>query len=120
MRWLPSWELVTQLKVAVAEVLGQFKNCEEGEHMRLEAVTSRLVKTQQTGKAEVCALVNCNVCRTVTALSLFVFTFCKSSINQITNTNSNYSHPHTCYNIQSTGGRKYDYQVQQLEIKCHT
>jgi hypothetical protein len=48
---------VGQFRVAVAEVWGQFGNPEEGECPPLETITRRLVKTQQTEKTEVCALV---------------------------------------------------------------
>jgi hypothetical protein len=39
---------------------------------------------------------------------LFVFTFCKSSINPITNPNPTYSHPQSRDNIkgETDGGRK--------------
>jgi hypothetical protein len=42
---------VSQSKVAVVEVRGQLRNPKEGEQLLLEAVTRRLVKTQQTEKA---------------------------------------------------------------------
>jgi hypothetical protein len=40
----------------------------EGEHLPLEVVTRRLVKTQQTDKTQMCALVNCKVCELVKQL----------------------------------------------------
>jgi hypothetical protein len=43
-------------------------NPEEGEHLPLEAVTRRVVKTQQTEKTKVCALVSCKVCELVKQL----------------------------------------------------
>lgn len=40
---------------------------EEEEHSPLEAVTRILVQTKETENAQICALVNCNMCRTVRA-----------------------------------------------------
>jgi hypothetical protein len=51
----------------VAEAWGQFGNPEEGEHPPLEAVTRKLVKTQQTEKT-VYAAVNCRVRELAVAL----------------------------------------------------
>jgi hypothetical protein len=45
----------------VAEPQGQFGKPEEGERPPLEAVTRRLVKTQQAENTKVCAAVNCKV-----------------------------------------------------------
>jgi hypothetical protein len=49
---------VSQLRVVVAEAQGQFENPEEGKCPPLEAVTRRLVRTQQAKKTQVCVLVN--------------------------------------------------------------
>jgi hypothetical protein len=46
----------------------QFGNPEEGERPLLEAVTRRLMKTEQAEKTEVCSLVNCKVCELVKRL----------------------------------------------------
>jgi hypothetical protein len=40
----------SQLRAAVTEAWGQYRNTEEGEHPLLEAVTRKLVKTQETEK----------------------------------------------------------------------
>jgi hypothetical protein len=45
----------------VAEAQGQFRSPEEGEILSLEAVTRKLVKTQQAEKTYVCAVVNFRV-----------------------------------------------------------
>jgi hypothetical protein len=58
---------VSQSRVAVAEAQGQLRNTEEGALPPMEAITRRLVKTQQAEKTYVCALVKCKVHRTVTA-----------------------------------------------------
>jgi hypothetical protein len=55
-------ESVSQARVAVAEARGRFWNPEEGERPPLEAVSRRLVNTQQPEEVKVCILVNCNVC----------------------------------------------------------
>jgi hypothetical protein len=52
----------------VAEAQGQFRNPEEGERPKLEAVTRKQVKTQQAEKTQVCALVNYIVCELVKRL----------------------------------------------------
>jgi hypothetical protein len=52
----------------LAEARGQFENPEEGERPPLEAVTSKLVKTQQTEKTTVRAVVGCRVYDLQTAL----------------------------------------------------
>jgi hypothetical protein len=46
------------LSVAEAEARGQFGNTDEGEYQPLEAVTRRLIQTQQTEKTQFCALVS--------------------------------------------------------------
>jgi hypothetical protein len=63
-------------------------NTEAEEATALKAVTRRQpVKIQKTEKNS-----NCSVCELALELQLFVITFCKSSINPITNLNPVYSH----------------------------
>jgi hypothetical protein len=45
------------------------------------------------------ALVNCRVCELALVLLLSVVTFCKSSINPVSNPNTVYSHTHTRDNM---------------------
>jgi hypothetical protein len=49
------------------EAWRQFGNPEEEKLHPLEAVIRKLVKTQRAEKIEVCAVVNCKMCRTVEA-----------------------------------------------------
>jgi hypothetical protein len=73
--------------------MGRFEYKEEGDCSPLEAI-SRRFKAQQIKMTEVCSLVNRNVCRRVKVWSLFVGTFCKNSINTITNPDSVNSYIH--------------------------
>jgi hypothetical protein len=52
----------------VTEARGQFGNPEKSERPLLEAVTRKLVKTQQAKKTYVCAVVNYKVCELVKRL----------------------------------------------------
>jgi hypothetical protein len=45
-------ELFSQLRVAVAEVRGQFWDPQEEERPSLKAITGELMKTQETGKTK--------------------------------------------------------------------
>jgi hypothetical protein len=72
----------------------QFGNPQKGERPSLENSTRRLVRTRKTEKTYVCAVVDCEMCITVRAKSLFIVTFCKSLINAITIPNPVYSHKH--------------------------
>jgi hypothetical protein len=66
------------LRLAVAEVRGQFRILEEQECPLFEAVARRLMKIQETEETEVCAVVNCKMCVLVKRLHLLVITICKN------------------------------------------
>jgi hypothetical protein len=55
----------------MAQAQEQFRNPEEGECLPLEAVTRGMVKTQLAEGTQVCAIVNCRLCRTMNCYCYF-------------------------------------------------
>jgi hypothetical protein len=70
----------------VAEAVGRGTSTFEA------ATKQRLLKTVTVWQNLVCPIMICEMCKTVREKSLLVITSCKSSVNQITNSNPVYSH----------------------------